>query len=119
MNLKEFVTTALVEIAEGVQDAQVQYKKTGGAVNPCHIQRDNTSGLFYKGKSGLPDDQFSITNIEFEIGLADNSGSEQKTGIGVVFGAIGLGGNKKEQENTASVTRVKFSVPVKLPAQSL
>lgn len=119
MQLKELVSTALIDIAEGVLDAMPTYSKYSCAVNPCHIQKDTTSGLYFKKPGGQPDDYFSVTNVEFEIGLTDNSGVEGRAGLGVFFGNVGLGGSTKEQANTTSVTKIKFSVPVKLPTQSL
>lgn len=120
MNLKEFITSTLIEIAEGVNDAMPVYKKLNAAVNPSNLCKD---GFLYFQGSNRPghteDYRFSLSNIEFEIGLTDNNGKEGQSGIGVFFGSVGLGTKTTEQENTKSITKVKFSIPVKLPTQKL
>lgn len=119
MKLNEFVSTTLIEIAEGILESMHKYREYDCAVNPCHIQKDNASGLYFKKSGGDPGDFFSVTNVEFEVGLTDNSSIENKAGLGVFFGSVGMGGSTKEQGNTASVTKIKFTIPVKLPTQSL
>lgn len=37
------------------------------------------------------------------------------TGVGVLFGAISLGGKSSKEERETSLTKVKFSVPIVLP----
>lgn len=118
MNLKEFITTTLVEIAEGVKDAQSHYSDLGGTVNPSSMAKANEE-FYFKNRTGNPNDRFYLSRIDFEIGLTDNSGSESGGGIGVFLASVGIGANTKSQETISSITKVKFSVPVKLPTQSL
>lgn len=121
MELKEFITATLTEIAEGVYDSQKHYKQLGGAVNPSNISPLN--GTFYKAVklngNNVDDLAFQLSSVEFEIGLVEGDVSEGKSGIGVFLPHIGLGTNSTHKENNSTVTKVRFCIPVKLPAQQL
>ena len=125
MELKEFITSTLVEIAEGVYEAAPRYQELNGAVNPSKLSIVSTLGgdTLYSAAAKKPgsdsDYAYHLSTIEFEIGLTDHSNSEGKAGIGVAFAALGIGGSSKEETGASSITKVKFNIPVKLPTQSL
>lgn len=122
MYLKDFISSTLVEIAEGIKEAQVHYKEFGGAVNPSGISAP-INGLYYsiadKRIGHTEDFNFYLSNVNFEIGLADSNTHESKQGIGVLLSAVGIGANTNQQEGNVSITKIRFSVPVKLPTQYL
>ena len=112
MNLQEFVSQALTEIADGVQDAQ--NKVAGINQHPHHIYTQSQAG----GSNlilGLDKDGNPIHMIEFDVAVTSSEGTETKGGIAVVSGFISLGSQGKSQETTQSVSRIKFKVPVCLP----
>lgn len=119
MELKNFISSTLVEIAEGIKDAQEKFKEMGGVVNPSNIFMQN--GLCSPGGNPQksPDRCYNLSNIEFEIELAENNDSENRAGIGVLLSQIGLGANTREQHLSASMNKVKFNVQVKFPTDRL
>lgn len=119
MELKEFISSTLVEIAEGVKEAQKRYEELGGVVNPSNISIDK--GLCSPGGNahGFIDRNYNLSNIEFEVTLAENIDSENKAGIGVLLSQIGIGASTKEQHLSASMNKVRFNVQVKFPTTKL
>ncbi len=113
MKLRYFVSEALIEIAEGVKDAQC---RTSG-MNPHtrHIYTKSQAG----GSNlilGLDHDYNPIHMVDFDVAVTSSEGTETKGGIAVVSGFILLSSQGKSQENTQSISRIKFKVPVCLPA---
>jgi len=102
MNLKEFVSATLIEIAEGVSEAKPAVKGLGGNVNP---------GSF----SQMSQIKKQIVNVEFDVSLANNATDSTGKGIGVLLSIISAGANKTSEAEIKSLTRIKFVVPVDLP----
>ena len=103
MELKEFITTTLTQIAEGVNDAKPVYSKFGAEVNP------NVSITNYSGGHK------STCNIDFEVALTDSSKTTAGGGIGVALSIFKAKGEKSTDSESESLTRIKFTVPVQLP----
>ena len=101
MQLKTFVAQTLVEVMQGVKDAQAQAKELGGYINIGQYTLQNGS---------LP-----IQAIEFDVAVTVTSGKETSGGIGVYVPALALGSKGKSESNHESVSRIKFTVPVVLP----
>jgi len=106
MELKEFVKEVLVQLCEGVSDAQVEVSKLGGVVNPSGFRDDVKT----------EDKRRPVEIVHFEIGLVSENKEGSSKGIGVFLSAIGIGGKSTDEERLESVTRIKFSVPIALPA---
>jgi hypothetical protein len=53
--------------------------------------------------------------VEFDVALTAMEGTGTKGGIGVVAGMFALGSTGQSKEESSSVSRVKFSVPLSLP----
>lgn len=116
MNLQDFVSQALTEIAEGVKDAQKKVSDINQ--RPSHIYTQSQIG----GSNlilGLDKDGNPIHMIDFDVAVTSSEGTETKGGIAVVSGLISLGSQGKSQETTQSVSRIKFKVPVCLPINNI
>lgn len=113
MNLQDFISQALIEIAAGVKDAQA--RAPGVNQRPQHIYTQSKTGgsnlILGLGKNNNP-----IHMVEFDVAVTSSEGTETKGGIAVVSGLISLGSQGKSQENSQSVSRIKFKVPVSLPS---
>jgi hypothetical protein len=105
LELKEFVSRTLTEIAEGVADGAVAAEKVGAIINP----RGRTP-------QGSEAPRSIPVNIEFTVGLSITDGTQTKGGIGVVAGLFALGSQGTSNASMASTTHIKFSVPVILPS---
>lgn len=113
MELREFVAETLVQIVEGVQEAQTRTKDHGARVNP-HL----TTSADLAVKQGILIASGSAAQlVQFDVALTAKEGTGTKGGIGVVAGIFTLGSTGQSQAENSSVSRVKFSVPLVLPDQ--
>jgi hypothetical protein len=116
VNLQEFVTQALVQIASGIRDADEQLRKAGAIVNPRHVtgsgaDKTNVYGYLAENKEYLR----AVHSVDFDVAVTAVEGKETKGGIGIVVGAIGIGSHGRSEESSTSVSRIKFRVPIALP----
>jgi hypothetical protein len=99
MDIKEFVSATLIQIIEGVADAQNEAKKFGAKINPLKVH----------GVAKIP----AIKEVEFDVAVVTESSLSKGTKGGIkVVGIIdfGGGGDLKKQESITS--RVKFQIPL-------
>lgn len=112
MELKDFVAGVLVDIAEGIRAAQVSVGTDDAEVSPHMDSRRGASGWGgLNDRNGRP-----VHVVEFDVAVTATQGSGTKGGVGVVAGVFTLGSQGESSKTSESVSRVKFSVPVRLPA---
>lgn len=112
MELKEFVTGVLVDIVEGIRAAQKGVGSDDAEVSPEMDHRQVASGW-----KGLNDRHARPVHVvEFDVAVAAAEGSGTKGGIGVVVGIFALGTRAESSAANETVSRVRFSVPLRLPA---
>ena len=113
MELKDFVKRTIVQIVEGVKAAQEATKEAGAEVNPEGLRyistEDNKEGRRYSDLGYFTED------IQFDVAIAASEGTETKGGIGVFMGPVLLGSQGKSDAGNSTVSRIKFTVPVRLP----
>jgi len=92
MNIKDFVSETLKEIASGVKEAQK---------DNCVVVVRYASG--------------TIREVEFDIAVTavEETGTSGKVGISVW--SIGAGMSGKTESSSSVVSRIKFGVPLQLP----
>jgi hypothetical protein len=109
MELKEFVKETLLQLTEGVKEAQEACKQHGGLVNPMlAVPRSNR-------KIEIKDKYYPVTDVEFKVGLTENTGTEDKKGIGVFLSNISLGAEYKKDAGLQTITNIGFNIPILLP----
>ena len=114
MELKEFIRETLLQITQGVHEAQQTVKEYGAIVNPAQYQ-ESTDTLNAK-----IDNQYRpVQNVNFEVALASSNSEGNKTGIGVLLGSFNIGTSNHEDSKLISVTNVRFSVPLVLPSDDI
>jgi hypothetical protein len=110
MELKEFVKETLLQLTEGVKEAQEKCRKHGGLVNPMlGVPRSIVR------KTEIQDKYYPITDVGFKVGLTENTGAENKKGLGVFLPNISLGAEQKKDTHYQSITSIEFNVPILLP----
>ena len=110
MNLQEFIKTALSEIIAGVGEARIEGKKHGAPIGSIRMYGPTREAKIITDSKDRP-----ITNVEFDIALAEASATDTKGGIGVFLGTVGLGSHGASHGESSSNSRIKFSVPIVLP----
>jgi hypothetical protein len=112
MNLQEFVKGTLTQVVAGIREAQTS-NPDGWAIAPeIDVNYDEAAKL----KILLDDSSKQpIYLVEFDVAVTATEGKDTKGGIGVVAGIVNLGSQGASSESNSSISRVKFTVPIKMP----
>ena len=113
VDLQQFVSASLVQIVNGVRDAQEALKDTGALVSPQMRKTDTAQSIgSAEGHGGQP-----VFLVEFDVVVTATSGQGSKAGVGVMVGSIGLGAKGHSEENASRDSWIRFSVPLMLALQ--
>ena len=112
MNLQEFIAESLLQIINGVKEAQTGSADTGAHINPAGLimPQEKISAPYH------PNEDTYSSYIEFDVAITVTEGAERKGGIGVAAGIFAIGGQGKTETQSGTISRIKFSVPVMLPS---
>lgn len=115
MELKDFVRDTIMQICEGVKEAQEAGKKIGAEVNPRIAEESPNPDVILPSGGGLR----TKTDIHFKAILQSSTGKNGKSGIGVILAGVTLGTTRGDSQDASSFTSVEFSVSVAFPFQPL
>ncbi|MFA6062503.1 MAG: hypothetical protein WC736_07875 [Gallionella sp.] len=113
MDLQEFIKIALSDIVAGVAGAREEAKKHGGNVGSIRVY-----GNLKEAKIITDENDNPVSNVEFDIALAEANAKDTKGGIGVFLGTVGLGSQGASHGETSTHSRIKFSVPIVFPSDN-
>ena len=111
MKLQEFIKESILEIMNGVKEAQ-QSNSTGAKINPGDLRLGDGikhAHLYDFGSGSL------LSSVEFDIAVTAEKSKETKGGIGVFVGAIGIGSQGQSDSKNVSLSRIKFTIPIRMP----
>src|SRR6266498_573192 len=110
MELREFVRDALVNVIQGIKEAQ-KLERIGGYVAPDGIE----SHQFPPNTGVVNNQRITSTVMQFDVAVtAERSkGGGAETGVRIAVVEAKIGG--KVQLKDIQVSRVQFSVPIILP----
>lgn len=110
MDLKDFVKETLIEISQGVKEAQSVCLDYGALINPM------LSPLVCNEPVYCHDDKdYPATSVTFNVALSESGNSGSKTGIGVFLGKISVGKENEKGITMQTATNISFSVNIVLP----
>lgn len=109
MELKDFVKQALVEITEGVKEAQDECSEYGALINPRYSSKSQDSTVNVKG--GVA----KLSMVKFNVAVTSTMEKGSTTKIGVLFSAIGIGNDRVNNDLMQSANIIQFEVPVVFP----
>ena len=118
MELKQFITEVLTQIAEGVQESDKVFKDKNGIVAPP-LGNGPVSGdvTYYRSGGSVTATAIPLCNVKFEVSLSNTNSEDKGGGIGVNLGIITGKGGKGVNELSESLTRVSFTIPYVLPVR--
>ena len=106
MDLKEFTTQTLVQIAEGANEANRQLEHIGGFVPNAGIL--NCKKYMESGVE-------NVVDVEFDVAITAMESEGRGGGAGIkVVSALHLGGNMESKVENQTVSRVKYTLPLVL-----
>lgn len=118
MELKDFISETIYQIATGVKESIEKCKDLDIIVNPnISIVSDNDAYI--------PQDPSNrevsrrIMPIEMDVSVAISNSSENSAGGKIGISVFGVGGSIKGTDNTKNINRIKFTVPVSLPVTEM
>ena len=110
MDLKEFISTTLTQVVEGVKAAQ------GGDLGDHISPRIQDNEADYKGHSIVsPMRGPLLTIVDFDVAVTASESGGADAGIRVAVWGVGGGVEGSRASENIAVNRIKFSVPVALP----
>lgn len=108
IDLQKFISETLVQIINGVTDAQEKAKQKGAYVN---TSEKSDAASYTWATTPTP------RLIEFDIAVTTTESQNSQSGVGIFVAAVGLGGQTNEENAGSQISRIKFSIPVILPEQ--
>ncbi len=116
MELKDFVSQTLIQITQGVADAQAALAPMGAKVNP------KLSNLLPKGEKSYGAFAWAdgeganpVLLVKFDVAVTTTKETKTKGGIGVVAGIVSLGSTGATDKGNTDASRITFEVPLMLP----
>lgn len=122
MELKEFIKNVIVDIAKGMLEAKEELQNMDVLINPA--TKNGVVGLSNNSER-------LVQNIDFDLSVTNNEGSETFTEEGSEIGGKALfvsffsfhgNLNSKEKANknvdSSVVNRLRFSLPVSFPTNT-
>lgn len=110
MELQEFIKNTLVQITNGVIDAQNELKDTGCLINPKGLTIDGN----VVENSNAKNKSRSIEKIKMNVVLEINESEGASKGIGVAK-VLNAGINTEKASSNSQVTSVEFEIPIAFP----
>lgn len=107
MELKEFVRSTLLEIVEGVSEAQKALIEGGSTalINP---------GASQDLKRAIVDGRPMLQQVEFDVAVTVTETSEMGIGGRLSIVAASIGTQRGRSAESSEVSRVRFHVPITL-----
>ncbi len=112
MDLKEFITETLVQITNGVIDAQELIKDKGAYINPegRHSGENLESG--YEGKFR------HIQKVKMSVAVTVTENIENRGGISILS-VISAGFASKNSDLNSISNRIEFEIPISVPIMNV
>ena len=117
MELKDFVSATLLEILEGVKNAQGKAKNFGAIISP-ELGPQAQGALQSKGVQ-ISNTLQVIEFVEFDVSITTSENTEAdnnlNAGIKIQIFNVGASANEKTSNNSQSQHKIKFKVPLVYP----
>ena len=118
MELQDFITTSLVQIARGIENAAAQLKDSKAFVNPRNVDTGDINDEHIYGYLNVRKKFYKVVQkIDFDVAVTAEATKETKGGLGISVGSISLGTHGRSENAGGTVSRIRFSVPMVLPME--
>jgi len=104
--LKDFISSVLTEICEGVHDATARIEQLGGVMNPRAVRPDSPIE---------PHTKRPIIDVSFDVSVEAEATKGNTGRVGVLVATVGMGTERADQHAHRSANSVRFTVPLVLP----
>jgi|SRR5699024_875532 len=111
MELKEFIKTTLLQISEGIKEAQEEIDGSDMIINPAKVGITSTGEKYLRSNGAR-----YIQSIEINVGVTAIEKEGGKAGIGIITGVLSGGAQSSRDNSNQSYSTIKFEIPVALPS---
>ncbi len=108
MELKEFVSKALKEILDGVQEARGT--PDGDGICPDYDSFKAEGDMLYSASNNR-----IAFPIRFDVAITVSESSSKEGGASLKVWSVGAGGKAGAENSSVSVSRISFMVPIAFP----
>lgn len=108
MDLKNFVSESLYQIIAGIKDAQDK-------VAEVKVETEPKFNAPYVVPMPASDHDKKLYDVHFDVAVTVSDGISAQGGGGLSVLGLTIGGNGKSEQNSSSVSRIKFTIPVSYP----
>jgi anti-sigma regulatory factor (Ser/Thr protein kinase) len=114
MDLKDFITTSIVQVMEGVNNAKEHAVKLGAKINPETIEFRADAG---QDRMWDTDTGKIATELKFDISViaVDSTDKDIKGGLKVLGLGLEFGSGAKNKAENQTINKLQFAVPLVLP----
>ena len=113
VGIQVFIQNTLVQIINGVKEAQDSIGYSGATICPTglYFTGGQETCVIYKPGWGI------VQTVEFDIAVGTSGSIEAQGGAGISVNVINLGAKAVKGKKKEAMNRVRFSVPVLLPSK--
>ncbi len=112
MDLKDFIKQTLIEITNGVKEAQESIKDSGAYINPKGLHSGENI------RSGYEDQFRSLQKVKMSVAVNAVENSEMKGGIGIIS-VFSAGLSSKVSDINTVTNRIEIEIPISLPVMNI
>lgn len=118
MELKDFIKQSIMDIASAVQETNIDAKSNGinMLVNPINIYAGHVNERAYTVEGDSENTRRYIEEISFDVAVTTGGEIAGNAGAGINIASIQIGGGGEVKDKHENISRLKFSIPVALPA---
>ncbi len=111
MELKEFTKQTLLQIIEGVKEAQNEALVKDAYINPVNLYTNKDDNTYVK----INDKNIQVTDVNFEVEVSTIDENEKEGGAGIFVGSFKIGTRKSDTDKAIATNKITFTVPLALP----
>lgn len=122
MELKDFVSSSIEQIARGIVDAGTKLSDTDAIVSPedFQVNSHDSQALGRTRKreftTAREADTRVVQKVDFDIAVTVDESQATNAGAKISVLSIGLGAGGESTSKTGTSSRIQFSVPVVFPS---
>lgn len=116
MELKDFIRESLVQISQGIEEANEVLKDSTAMVNPNNVYVNSGDRQNYGRLDEAQKYNRIVEVVEFDVAVTARDENEAGGRFGIKVGVIELGANGKQTESNKAESRIKFKVPMVFPS---
>ena len=120
MNLEEFIKDSIMQLVNGIKNAQEGAAKCGAIVMPDMIWTPDASSqpMIFEGLRRADDTGRYVSMLEFDLAITVEEQKEAGGRLQIGMAALGIGGGAGKTTADSTTHRIKFKVPLALPIPS-